>query len=75
MQQGSDNALCGLPWSGIQYNAIVAGPHDSNCIYHLGLLYVNLFHPHTLYWSCTTVHAPFVDYPIGGCTWLYVPWA
>ena len=22
---------------------------------------------------CTVVHAPFVDCPIGGCTWLYVP--
>ena len=54
-------------WSGIQYNVIVADPHDCNCMYHLNLLYVHLFHPHILCWSCTVV---LVDCPIGGCTWL-----
>ena len=62
---GSDNALCGLPWSGIQYSIIVADPHNCNCMYHLSLLCVHLFHPHILCWSCTVVLAPLVVVP--GC--------
>ena len=33
---------------------------------HLCLLYVYLFHPHTLCWPCTVLHVPLVD------DWLYL---